>query len=226
YDRSLQNTNNLVCGANKMEYHCTGLDMDRDIGEVEYHDFAKIMEGGICPICGKPVITVSRGIEVGNIFQLGTKYTKSMGMTYVDQNGKSEYPIMGCYGIGVGRLAAAVCEVHHDEYGPIWPKAIAPWHVHLCAMRVDDPEVRAYADQLYADLLAAGVEVIYDDRTVSAGVMFSDADLLGVPLRVVVSPRNLKQAVLEVSSRDKSLSEKISMENAVETIQKLLAELK
>ena len=226
YDRSLQNTNNLVCGANKMEYHCTGLDMDRDIGEVEYHDFAKIMEGGICPICGKPVITVSRGIEVGNIFQLGTKYTKSMGMTYVDQNGKSEYPIMGCYGIGVGRLAAAVCEVHHDDYGPIWPKAIAPWHVHLCAMRVDDPEVRAYADQLYADLLAAGVEVIYDDRKVSAGVMFSDADLLGVPLRVVVSPRNLKQAVLEVSSRDKSLSEKISMENAVETIQKLLAELK
>ena len=226
YDRSLQNTNNLVCGANQMEYHCTGLDMDRDIGAVEYHDFAKIMEGGICPVCGKHAITVSRGIEVGNIFQLGTKYTKSMGMTYVDQNGKSEHPIMGCYGIGVGRLAAAVCEVHHDEYGPIWPKAIAPWHVHLCAMRVDDPEVRAYADKLYNDLLAAGVEVIYDDRKASAGVMFSDADLLGVPLRVVVSPRNLKQEVLEVSSRDKTLSEKISMENAVETIQKLLAELK
>ncbi|MBR5284581.1 MAG: proline--tRNA ligase, partial [Clostridia bacterium] len=226
YDRSLQNTNNLVCGANQMEYHCTGLDMDRDIGAVEYHDFAKIIEGGICPVCGKHAITVSRGIEVGNIFQLGTKYTKSMGMTYVDQNGKSEHPIMGCYGIGVGRLAAAVCEVHHDEYGPIWPKAIAPWHVHLCAMRVDDPEVRAYADKLYNDLLAAGVEVIYDDRKASAGVMFSDADLLGVPLRVVVSPRNLKQEVLEVSSRDKTLSEKISMENAVETIQKLLAELK
>ena len=133
---------------------------------------------------------------------------------------------MGCYGIGVGRLAASVCETHHDDYGPIWPMAIAPWQVHLCAMRADDPEVKAYADKLYADLQAAGLEVIYDDRKVSAGVMFSDADLLGVPIRVVVSPRNLKQAVLEVSSRDKSLKDSIPMEGAVEAIAKLVAEAK
>lgn len=119
YDRSLENRNNLSCGANEDEYHYKGLDMQRDVPDAEYHDFAKAYEGGICPKCGKKTIRISRGIEVGNIFQLGDKYTKAMKMTYVDQNGESKTPIMGCYGIGVGRLAAAVCEAHHDEYGPI-----------------------------------------------------------------------------------------------------------
>jgi prolyl-tRNA synthetase len=224
YDLSLKGLNNLACGGNQADHHFTGLDMARDLGEVAYKDFAKIREGGICPRCGKKTITVSRGIEVGNIFQLGTKYTKSMNMTYTTQDGKQEHPIMGCYGIGVGRLAAAVCETHHDEYGPIWPMAIAPWQVHLCAMRADDPQVREYADKLYEELKAMGIEVIYDDRKVSAGVMFSDADLLGVPLRVIVSPRNLKQEVLEVTSRDKTLSEKISVEGAVEQIMKIVSE--
>ena len=125
---------------------------------------------------------------------------------------------MGCYGIGVGRLAAAVCEASHDDYGPIWPMSIAPWQIHLCAVRSDDPSVRDYADKLYEELSSRGAEVIYDDRSVRAGVMFSDADLLGVPIRVVVSPRNLKDQVLEVTSRDKSLSEMIPAENAAERI--------
>ena len=226
YDSSLKGLNNLVCGGNQADHHYTGLDLARDLGDLPYHDFAKIMEGGICPHCGKPAITVSRGIEVGNIFQLGTKYTKSMNMTYLSAEGKEEHPIMGCYGIGVGRLAASVCETHHDEYGPIWPMAIAPWQIHLCAMRADDPEVRAYADKLYEDLQAAGVEVIYDDRKVSAGFMFSDADLLGVPIRVVVSPRNLKAEVLEVSFRDKSYSDKISIHGAIEALQELIKKAK
>ena len=226
YDSSLKGLNNLVCGGNQADHHYTGLDLARDLGDLPYHDFAKIMEGGICPHCGKSAITVSRGIEVGNIFQLGTKYTKSMNMTYLNAEGKEEHPIMGCYGIGVGRLAASVCETHHDEYGPIWPMAIAPWQIHLCAMRADDPEVRAYADKLYEDLQNAGVEVIYDDRKVSAGFMFSDADLLGVPIRVVVSPRNLKQEVLEVSFRDKSYSDKISVHGAVEALKELIQKAK
>ena len=117
-DNSLKNTNNLSCGGNKPEYHYTGLDVERDCPDAEYSDFAKIAEGGICPCCKKPVINISRGIEVGNIFQLGTKYTKSMGMTYLDAQGQSHNPIMGCYGIGVGRLAASVCEAKHDDYGP------------------------------------------------------------------------------------------------------------
>lgn len=222
YDKSLEGRNNLSCGANEAEHHYKGLDMERDVPNAEYHDFAKIQEGGICPKCGKKTVKISRGIEVGNIFQLGTKYTKSMNMTYVDANGESKTPIMGCYGIGVGRLAASVCEAHHDEYGPIWPKAIAPWQVHLCAVRVDDEEVRAYADRLYEDLQNAGIEVIYDDRSVRAGVMFADADLLGIPLRIIVSPKNMKQGVVEVASRDKTLKTQIPLENVMEEIKQYL----
>lgn len=222
YDKSLEGRNNLSCGANEAEHHYKGLDMERDVPNAEYHDFAKIQEGGICPKCGKKTVKISRGIEVGNIFQLGTKYTKSMNMTYVDANGESKTPIMGCYGIGVGRLAASVCEAHHDEYGPIWPKAIAPWQVHLCAVRVDDEEVRAYADKLYEDLQNAGIEVIYDDRSVRAGVMFADSDLLGIPLRIIVSPKNMKQGVVEVASRDKTLKTQIPLENVMEEIKQYL----
>ena len=222
YDKSLEGRNNLSCGANEAEHHYKGLDMERDVPNTEYHDFAKIQEGGICPKCGKKTVKISRGIEVGNIFQLGTKYTKSMNMTYVDANGESKTPIMGCYGIGVGRLAASVCEAHPDEYGPIWPKAIAPWQVHLCAVRVDDEEVRAYADKLYEDLQNAGIEVIYDDRSVRAGVMFADADLLGIPLRIIVSPKNMKQGVVEVASRDKTLKTQIPLENVMEEIKQYL----
>lgn len=226
FDRSLEGLNNLSCGANVSEYHYTGLDMERDIKNAEYNDFAKIQENGICPHCGKPAITVSRGIEVGNIFQLGTKYTKSMNMTYIDNNGEIQYPIMGCYGIGVGRLAAAICEANHDEYGPIWPLAVAPWQVHLCAVRADNAQVKAYADKLYGELQSKGVEVIYDDRKTSAGVMFSDADLLGVPFRVIVSPRNMKQNIVEIVSRDKSFSADALMDSATDEILKILYDAK
>ena len=225
FDTSLQNTNNLICGGNKEEYHYSGLDIERDCGNVEYHDFAKILEGGICPNCKKHSISISRGIEVGNIFQLGTKYTKTMNMTYLDNNGEAHNPIMGCYGIGVGRLAASVCEAHHDDYGPIWPMPIAPWQVHVCAVRSDDAEVKACADKLYADLQSAGAEVIYDDRQVSAGVMFSDADLLGVPVRVVVSPRNLKENCCEITARDKSFSYKVPVEETKDKILEIIKEL-
>ncbi len=225
YDASLENANNLSCGANKAEYHFTGLDMKRDVPGAEYHDFAKITDGGICPECGRKMISISRGIEVGNIFQLGTKYSKSMGMTYLDKDGKEQTPIMGCYGIGVGRLAASVCEASHDDYGPIWPMAIAPWQVHLCAVRSDDEKVKSTADKLYGDLQNAGVEVLYDDRNVRAGVMFSDADLLGVPLRIVVSPRNLDEGVFELTSRDKTISEKIKPEDALTKIKAIIEEM-
>lgn len=222
YDRSLEGLNNLSCGANRSEYHYTGLDMSRDVKDADYHDFAKIQENGICPCCGKLAIKISRGIEVGNIFQLGTKYTKSMNMTYTDSNGETQYPIMGCYGIGVGRLAASICEAHHDDNGPIWPLSVAPWQVHLCAVRSDNPDVKAAADKLYEELQRQGVEVIYDDRQVSAGVMFSDADLLGVPYRVIVSPRNLKQSIVEIVSRDKNLLVNVPLDAAPNEIVTLL----
>lgn len=222
YDNTLKGVNNLVCGANENEYHMTGLDFDRDLPGAEFHDFAKVKEGSICPKCGKHALTVSRGIEVGNIFQLGTKYTKSMNMTYTDSEGNILNPIMGCYGIGVGRLAASICEARHDDYGPIWPISIAPWQVHICAVRADDSEVKAYADNLYNTLTEKGIEVIYDDRNVSAGVMFSDADLLGVPFRVVVSPRNMKGGIVEIASRDKSLKTSATLDTAVDEITALV----
>ena len=225
FDKSLENMNNLCCGGNQPEHHYTGLDISRDLNAADFHDFANIFEGGICPKCGKASITVSRGIEVGNIFQLGTKYTRTMGMQYVDAEGAAHYPVMGCYGIGIGRLAASVCQAHHDANGPVWPMSIAPWHVHLCAVRADDPAVREYADTLYLQLEKRGIEVIYDDRAVSAGVMFSDADLLGVPLRVIVSPRNIREDCCEIISRDKKMSLKTPLETASEVIKELVQQL-
>lgn len=222
FDRTLENEKNLVCGANRPDYHYTGLDLARDIGAVSFVDVAKVKENGICPVCKRKSLTVRRGIEVGNIFQLGTKYTKAMQMTYLDENGQSHYPIMGCYGIGIGRLAASVCEAHHDEYGPIWPLSIAPWQVHLCAVRSDHTEVKACADRLYEQMQEKGIEVIYDDRTVSAGVMFSDADLLGCPIRVIVSPRNCKNGVLEIVRRDQKTNEKIEQEKFFDVLQAML----
>ena len=224
FDHSLQGAQNLVCGANEKDMHLTGMNLARDVGDVKYHDFTKIRQGGICPACGKHGIDIARGVEVGNIFQLGDKYTKPMGMQYDDQDGSIKNPVMGCYGIGVGRLAASVCEAHHDEHGPIWPMAIAPWQVQLCCVRADQPQTREYADALYETLVRAGVEVLYDERVVSAGVMFSDADLFGLPVRVIVSPRNLANGEVEIVSRDKSRREMVSMEAASEDIRRWIAE--
>ena len=207
YDNSLKGIEWFATGACEDDRHYVGFNIARDVGEVSYVDVAKAFEGGICPKCGKPHIYVSRGIEVGNIFQLGTRYTESMGMTYVDQDGSLKNPIMGCYGIGVGRLAASVCEAHRDDYGPIWPISIAPWHVQICSLRADQPEVAEMSQKLYDDLTARGIEVLWDDRPVSAGVMFSDADLFGVPVRIVVSPKGLKKCTIEIASRDKSMKE-------------------
>lgn len=221
-DKSLAALNSSVCGANEEDYHYTGYNVKRDTPDAPIADFAKTYEGATCPCCGKKSIRISRGIEVGNIFQLGTKYTKSMEMTYIGQDGKPHYPIMGCYGIGVGRLCASVCEAKHDEYGPIWPMSIAPWQVHICAIKATDPQVRETADALYNNLQAAGVEVLYDDRKVSAGNMFSDADLLGVPVRVIVSPKTIKRGCVEVSKRDKSLREDVAPEEAQAYVEKLV----
>jgi len=206
FDSSLKNTSNLVTGACEEDYHITGFCIGRDVPDVQFCDVAKILDGGICPICGKHAIALKRGVEVGNIFQLGTKYSASMNMTYLDQNGKAQTPIMGCYGIGVGRIMACVCEMMHDDYGPIWPMAIAPWQVHICAIRGDDPQVKAAANELYETLQAQGIEVLFDDRKVSAGFMFSDADLMGVPVRVIISPKTIARGVAELKTRDKTVS--------------------
>ncbi|MCL2433594.1 MAG: proline--tRNA ligase, partial [Clostridia bacterium] len=199
YDNSLLFCKDMVCGANDEGYHLTGFCALRDLPKnTVYADYSKAYGGMACPDCGEKAIVIKRGIEVGNIFQLGTKYTKSMSMTFLDANGEQQTPIMGCYGIGVGRLMASVCEARHDDYGPVWPMAIAPWQVHICALRAQDEAVSAAAAKLYNELLSMGVEVILDDRAVSAGFMFSDADLLGVPLRIIISPKTLARECVEV----------------------------
>ncbi len=161
FDRSLEGIGALVCGANKADHHYTGFNIARDYGKVTYLDIAKATPGGICPVCGKKTLRVSNGIEVGNIFQLGTKYTKTMNMQYLDENGELQYPIMGCYGIGVGRLAASVCEESHDDYGPIWPISLAPWEAQICVLRADQEEPKRVGEELYAALTKAGVRSDY-----------------------------------------------------------------
>ena len=225
FDASLQGIESMVCGANETDYHYTGINLARDVGDVEYVDVAKIYSGAVCPACGKPVIQLANGIEIGNILQLGTKYTKAMNMTYLDQNGTAQYPIMGCYGIGVGRLVASICEESHDDYGPIWPISIAPWQVQICNLRVSDPTVKETADKLYEALQAMGIEVLYDDRDIRAGVMFADADLFGIPLRVVVSPKTCEKGVVEISYRDKSFKGEIPTGDAAQQIAKRVKEL-
>ncbi len=222
YDRSLCGTSNLVCGANKADTHLTGLNVARDLPDASYVDVAKATAGGICPVCGRHSIKLFKGVEVGNIFQLGTKYTKSMNMTYLDADGQRQYPIMGCYGIGVGRLCATIAQESHDQYGPIWPMSIAPWQVEICNLRVDNPDVNGTADRLYADLQAMGVEVLYDNRDIRPGSMFADADLFGIPLRAVVSPKTCERGVIELSTRDKTYKADITIADAAATIKDMV----
>ena len=224
-DLSLKGIDGFVCGANKEGFHYRNFNITRDLGDVEFVDIAKVKEGSICPCCGKKRIIIKRGIEVGNIFQLGDKYTVSMNMQYLDENGEQQYPIMGCYGIGVGRLAASICEARHDEFGPIWPITVAPWEVEVCCLRVDDEQTKEEADKLYHQLQKEGVEVLYDDPDVRPGSMFSDADLLAAPIRVIVSPRGLKDGVIEVVTRDKSVEENVAVDNAMDYIKNLRKKL-
>lgn len=200
YDNSLRSAVNMVTGANKPEYHIKNVCEGRDFEISESFDIAKVKPGQKCPVCGAE-LTVENGIEIGNIFQLGTKYTESMGMTVLNAEGKAVNPIMGCYGIGVGRAIASIAEESADEKGLNWPMSVAPWHVYLCVIRPDDERVRAKAEELYAELEKRGVEVLMDDRAQSAGFKFADCDLMGIPLRLVVSPRALERDEAEIKIR-------------------------
>ncbi|WP_105205112.1 proline--tRNA ligase [Neobittarella massiliensis] len=224
FDESLRGMYNVVCGANKVDTHYKNVDL-RQLPAEKFADVSKVTEQMVCPQCGKAHITLKNGIEVGNIFQLGDKYSKTMGMTYADKDGSLKTPIMGCYGIGVGRLLASVIEDSHDDYGPIWPISIAPWQVHINAIKRADDQVRQLADGLYEQLSGKGFEVLYDDRDLSAGVQFADADLLGTPIKVIVSPRNLKDGVVEIKTRDKSIAEKVPVENAASRVAEIAAAL-
>ena len=219
FDSTLEGEIDMVAGANEEDYHFTGVDFTAEgLGSaVEFSDLAKARTGDACPVCGKSA-DIKRGIEMGNIFQLGTKYSASMGYTYTDSEGKAQTPIMGCYGIGVGRLLAGICEEHHDDYGPIWPISVAPWQIHICAIGGrKDPIIDETAKKLYEELKGK-YEVIFDDRGAAAGVSFADADLLGVPLRIVVGKGLTKDGTVEIAARDKSFRDNVPADSVLDVI--------
>jgi prolyl-tRNA synthetase len=226
-DPSVAQSNNLVVGANEAGYHYRNFNFSRDLAGGEVLDIAAVREGDPCPLTGEP-LEMYRGIEVGNIFQLGTKYTESMNCTYLDANGKAKPMIMGCYGIGIGRTMAAVIEQCHDEYGPVWPMSIAPYQVHLCAINPKKEEVAQAAEKLYAELQGRGIEVLYDDRGEKAGFMFNDADLIGVPVRLIVSPKTVEAGHVELKMRDGSRHDTVPAATVVDDVchmvQRMLAE--
>ncbi len=222
-DNSVAKTSNLLCGANKEDYHMYNFNLARDAADAIVADIAMVQEGEKCPKCGAP-LTLVRGIEVGNIFQLGTKYSQAMHMTYTDENGVEQTPIMGCYGIGVGRLLASVIEARHDDYGPVWPLSIAPWQVQINALQMDKDGVRDVAEKLYADLEKAGVEVLYDDRNLGAGPQFAEADLMGIPLRLIVAPKALANGEVEYKVRGTDIKGTVPVEQVVAFVQNWINE--
>lgn len=215
-DKSLQGEKNLVTGSNEIDYHIKNINLDRDMPNVQYIDTASVRDGDTCSKCGGK-LTLNRGIEVGNIFQLGSKYTEKMKMSYVDENGRSQTPIMGCYGIGIGRLMASVAEVRNDEKGPIWPVTIAPWKLSLVSLyqKNGNEAVDENSQKIYDNLRKKGIDVLWDDRKASPGEKFADADLLGVPLHFVVSPRNLENGQIEWKERATGNKGFISIEQAI-----------
>lgn len=215
---------NLVAGANEAGYHLRNTNYGRDYEAQVVTDIVAAQDNDLCSECSQPVRTV-RGVEVGNIFKLGTKYTEALGSNYLDSDGKEKPVIMGCYGIGSGRLLACVLEEHHDENGICFPISVAPYQVHLVAMIHRAPEVAEAADRLYQDAWAAGIEMLLDDREATPGVKFNDADLLGLPIRLTIGPRSLKQGAVELKFRTESEARSIPLAEVIPTLQTEIARL-
>ncbi len=221
-DNRLKGANNLISGANKDDYHIANIDMERDVKVDGYFDLRKVEEGEPCINCGNPLRIVN-AIEIGHIFKLGTKYSEAMRATFLDENGQEKPIIMGSYGIGVERIIACHIEQNHDENGIIWDKSIAPFLVHLISVNTEIPYVVETAEKLYDKFNAEKIEVIYDDRTdVSPGFKFKDADLLGMPLQIIVSERNLKNNQVEIKIRRTGERILVNLDDVVAKVKEIL----
>jgi prolyl-tRNA synthetase len=214
-DREVAVMSGWICGANEEGFHFTGVNWGRDLPEPDaVADLRNVVEGDLSPD-GKGPLAIERGIEVGHVFYLGTKYSEPMKATFLDEGGKPQLMEMGCYGIGITRLPAAAIEQNHDERGIIWPDAIAPFNVVICPIGMDrSAEVRAAAEDLHRELLAVGVDVLLDDRGERPGAMFADWELIGVPHRIVISDRGLKEGQLEYQHRRDAAATKVSASEA------------
>ena len=222
-DREVAALADWVCGANEKDFHLTGVNFERDVwptlqggaSGMQVADLRNVLAGDPSPD-GMGVLAIERGIEVGQVFYLGTKYSKAMNATFLDVNGKPQFLEMGCYGIGITRLPAAAIEQNHDERGIIWPDALAPFTVVLCPIGADrSADVKAVSEKLYADLISAGVDVLLDDRGERPGVMFAEWELIGVPHRIVISDRGIKEGQFEYQHRRAAAATKFSVSDAL-----------
>lgn len=217
-DRSVATLNDFGAGANIDDKHYFGINWERDVALPEVADLRNVVEGDPSP-CGQGTLKIARGIEVGHIFQLGTKYSESMKATVLDENGKAQPLVMGCYGIGVSRIVAAAIEQNHDDRGIIWPAAIAPFQVVIVPMNMHKSHrVQEAAEKLYADLQAAGVDVLFDDRKERPGVMFADAELMGIPYSVVIGERGIDAGAFEIKSRNDGSKEEVAIDEVMASV--------
>jgi prolyl-tRNA synthetase len=220
-DDSITSGANFVAGANKAETHLKNVNYPRDFKASLVTDIAQARAGEQCPRCGGKLLS-TRGIEVGHIFKLGTFLSEKLGALFIDQGGVSHPIIMGCYGIGLDRLLAAAIELNHDDKGIIWPISIAPYHVYLCPLYKENSGIEAVAEKVYNDLEAEGLEVLFDDRQESPGIKFNDADLLGIPIRVTISPRTLEKNSAEIKKRSAKEAELVPLEGIVAKLKGLV----
>ncbi len=222
-DYDVLNITDGVTGANKTDYHLTGVVPGRDfsVDDKVVADIRNVIEADPCPHCGKP-LKFQRAIEVGHVFKLGTKYSSALGAKFLDADGKSHDMIMGCYGIGVNRILASAIERSHDQAGIIWPISIAPYQVIILGLNVSNEQVSKAADELYAKLSSAGVEVLYDDRDLRPGVKFKDADLLGIPIRITIGPKGLADGNVEIKLRREKDAQTIALDKAERKIRELI----
>lgn len=220
-DAEVANMTNMIVGANETDYHLENVNIDRDFSATIIGDFRNIEEGDLCPICKAEKIKTCRGIEVGHIFKLGTKYSKSMQCTYLDENGKEQVPIMGCYGIGVSRCLAAIIEQNCDENGIIWPMSVAPYKVIVVPVNVKDETQRELAEYIYTRLRSRGIDVMLDDRNERAGVKFNDAELIGIPIRITVG-KTAGEGIVEFKVRKTGEQSNLPVEQAVNEAARLV----
>ncbi|HEX5914786.1 MAG TPA: YbaK/EbsC family protein, partial [Rubrobacter sp.] len=218
-DDAIPASPNLVAGANEEGFHFLNVNYGRDFEADTVADIASAEDGSLCPECGDAMRAV-RGVEVGNIFKLGTRYSEAFGASFLDRDGRRKPVVMGSYGIGLGRLLACIAEEHHDEDGLVWPVSVAPYHVHIVAAEADE-----MADGLYETLASAGVEVLYDDRRESLGAKFKDADLIGAPIRLTLTPRSLQKGGVEIKARQGSEGYVVPIQEAASAVRREISDL-
>ena len=223
-DLAVQGMKNFVTGANAKDLHLKNVNLERDFTVSSFADIRNVVLGDPCPRCESGTLEMWRGIEVGHVFKLGTKYSKAMKATYLDADGKEQIIFMGCYGIGIGRTVAACIEQNHDDNGIIFPLPIAPFHCIISALNMKEEQVRDCSEAIYAQLAAAGVEVLLDDRDERPGFKFKDADLIGIPLRIVVGSKNLADGKVELKNRKTGEVELLPIADAVEKVKAAVGE--